>query len=328
MLSDATFLVTGGTGSFGNTLVKYLLKTDVAKIICFSRDESKQNQMRIDFPDERIKFVLGDIRSLDSISRNLVGVDYIFHAAALKHVPVSEKNPWEFIQTNILGSHNLLQSLTKASVKKSIFLSTDKAVYPVNTMGMTKAVMEKLVRSGDYPMETSCSITRYGNVIGSRGSVIPYFIDCLKSRTEVQITNPKMTRFMMSLTESVELVMFALKKGIGGDLFVQKSPAATVEDILLALADLLNIKNPKQKIIGVRPGEKIHETLLNMEEKSLATEFEKYFMVPGDPSQNLKVKVGTATLQEYSSSNTKLLSRSELVDLLSTNSEVKALLDR
>ena len=322
MLKGKSFFVSGGTGSFGNTLVKFLLKTDIARILCFSRDESKQSQMRIDFPDERIEFVLGDIRNLETVKRNLENIDYVFHAAALKHVPVSEKTPWEFIQTNIQGSHNLLQSLIHSSVQKAIFLSTDKAVYPINAMGMTKALMEKLVRSNDYRSNTSCSITRYGNVIGSRGSVIPYFIKALKSGKDVSITNPDMTRFIMSLSESVELVMFALEKGNRGDLFIQKSPAATVETILYGVADLLKIKNPQIKIVGIRPGEKIHETLLNSEEKSLAEDFGKYFRVPSIGSDASILNGSLKDFDEYSSNNTKLLSRSELKDLLSSNSEI------
>jgi UDP-glucose 4-epimerase len=209
-----------------------------------------------------------------------------------------------------------------SSVQKAIFLSTDKAVYPINAMGMTKALMEKLVRSSDYRSNTSCSITRYGNVIGSRGSVIPYFFKALKSGKDVTITNPDMTRFIMSLSESVELVMFALERGNRGDLFIQKSPAATVETILFAVADLLKIKNPPVKIVGIRAGEKIHETLLNSEEKSLAEDFGKYFRVASVGSDSNILASNSKDFNDYSSNNTKLLSRSELRDLLSYNSEI------
>ena len=238
MFKDKTFLVTGGTGSFGNTLINYLLKTDIKKIKCFSRDENKQNAMRIKILDSRMEFILGDVRDLDSVGQVLNDVDFVFHAAALKHVPVSESNPWEFIQTNIHGSRNLLLAMKKSNVKKAVFLSTDKAVYPLNTMGMTKAIMEKMVRSNNYTNNATSMITRYGNVIGSRGSVIPYFIQTLQNGSVANITNPQMTRFMMTLDESVSLVLYALKNGKPGELFIQKSPAATVETIFFAVAKL------------------------------------------------------------------------------------------
>ena len=199
MFKDKSFLITGGTGSFGHTLVNKLLDTDIQQVIVFSRDEAKQHYMRQELSDTRIKYVLGDVRNFESISRALRGVDFVFHAAALKQVPASESFPWEFVQTNVQGSHNLLRAISQSNVSNAVFLSTDKAVYPLNAMGMTKALMEKLVRSDDYASQCTSVITRYGNVIGSRGSVIPQFIDSIKKYRQVNVTDPKMTRFMMSL---------------------------------------------------------------------------------------------------------------------------------
>jgi UDP-glucose 4-epimerase len=326
MFKDKTFLVTGGTGSFGNTLINYLLKTDIKKIKCFSRDENKQNAMRIKILDSRMEFILGDVRDLDSVDQVLNDVDFVFHAAALKHVPVSESNPWEFVQTNIHGSRNLLLAMKKSNVQKAIFLSTDKAVYPLNTMGMTKAIMEKMVRSNDYTNNGTSMITRYGNVIGSRGSVIPYFIQTLQNGSVANITNPQMTRFMMTLDESVSLVLYALKNGKPGELFIQKSPAATVETIFFAVANLLNISNPKFTIGGIRPGEKIHETLLTSEEMASAKSNENYFTVPSSPSLSSDFGTLNKTPSEYSSNTTELLSQEQLVKMLSTNPEIQSLL--
>lgn len=326
MFKDKTFLVTGGTGSFGNTLINYLLKTDIKKIKCFSRDENKQNAMKTNILDSRMEFILGDVRDLDSVDQALKDVDYVFHAAALKHVPVSESNPWEFIQTNINGSRNLLLAIEKSNVQKAVFLSTDKAVYPLNTMGMTKAIMEKMVRSNNYTNIATSMITRYGNVIGSRGSVIPYFIKALQNGVVASITNPQMTRFMMTLEESVNLVLYALKNGKSGELFIQKSPAATVDTIFSAVASLLKISNPKFTISGIRPGEKIHETLLTSEEMALAKSDENYFTVPGSPILSSDLKTPHKTLSEYSSNTTTLLSQEQLVSMLSINPEIQNLL--
>lgn len=326
MFKDKTFLVTGGTGSFGNTLINYLLKTDIKKIKCFSRDENKQNAMRIKILDSRMEFILGDVRDLDSIDQVLDDVDFVFHAAALKHVPVSESNPWEFIQTNIHGSRNLLLAMRKSNVQKAVFLSTDKAVYPLNTMGMTKAIMEKMVRSNNYTNNGTSMITRYGNVIGSRGSVIPYFIQALQNGEVANITNPHMTRFMMTLDESVSLVLYALNNGKPGELFIQKSPAATVETIFFAVANLLNISSPKFTIGGIRPGEKMHETLLTSEEMASAKSNENYFTVPSSPSLSSDLGALNKTPSEYSSNTTELLNQEKLVKMLSTNPEIQSLL--
>ena len=326
MFKDKTFLVTGGTGSFGNTLINYLLKTDIKKIKCFSRDENKQNSMSLKILDSRVEFILGDVRDLESVDKVVKDVDYVFHAAALKHVPVSEGNPWEFIQTNIHGSRNLLLAMQKSNVQKAVFLSTDKAVYPLNTMGMTKAIMEKMVRSNDFTYNATSMITRYGNVIGSRGSVIPHFIQALQNGSVANITNPQMTRFMMTLEESVSLVLYALKNGKPGELFIQKSPAATVETIFFAVASLLNIPNPKFTIDGIRPGEKMHETLLTSEEMASAKSNENYFTVPSSATLNSDFGALNKTPSEYSSNNTEQLSQEQLVNLLSTNPEIQSLI--
>lgn len=307
--------------------MNHLLKTDVSEIRIFSRDESKQHYMRQTISDDRVRFFLGDVRDMDSIMYAVDGADYVFHAAALKHVPAGELHPWEFANTNILGSHNLLRAIGNSSVKKSVFLSTDKAVYPVNAMGMTKAMMEKLVRSSSYLGDSINLITRYGNVIGSRGSVIPQFIDSIQRHGRVQVTNMEMTRFMMSLEDSVELVLFALSEGESGDLFVQKAPAATVETIVEALCILIGISDIQIEIVGVRPGEKIHETLLTAEESFRSKNHHKYFQVPNverleSSSSNMRDFGGA----EYSSDNTKRLSAGELAELLAAIPSIKHML--
>jgi len=327
MLEGKSFLITGGTGSFGHTLVNRLLASEIAEIIIFSRDEAKQHFMKQKISDVRLRFILGDVRNYESIARALRGVDYVFHAAALKQVPASESFPWEFVQTNIQGSHNLLRAISESKVTNSVFLSTDKAVYPLNAMGMSKALMEKLVRSDEYSSTSTSVITRYGNVIGSRGSVIPQFIDSIKEKGFVSITDLRMTRFMMSLEESVELVLFALGNGENGDLFVQKSPAASVEVIVDALSLLLNRSDVEIRRIGIRPGEKIHETLLTAEERSLAIEHEKYFQV----RRRAGVLTDTPVVfnpnnLEYTSANTYNLTTEELAELLKMIPMVASLL--
>jgi UDP-N-acetylglucosamine 4,6-dehydratase len=322
MFLDKSFLVTGGTGSFGKTLIKYLLKTDISRIVVFSRDEEKQHSMRAEFIDSRVCFKLGDIRNQNSLRKALEGINFVFHAAALKQVPTGELFPWEFIQTNTIGTHNLLTNLEHTGVEKVVFLSTDKAVYPVNAMGMTKALMEKLVRSEDYVSKTICVITRYGNVIGSRGSVIPEFIASIKKNESVNITDQNMTRFMMSLSESVDLVMHALDKGANGDLFVQKSPAATIDVIVEALGILLN-KSVQRNFVGIRPGEKIHESLLSAEEYAHAIATEQYFQVPKIVSKNY---FSSKTTTAYTSNSTTMLNSTELASLLSNIPEISNLI--
>ena len=327
MLTGKNFLITGGTGSFGHTMVNKLLHTDVNEIVVFSRDEAKQHFMRQEISDPRVRFILGDVRNFESIAKALYGIDLIFHAAALKHVPASESAPWEFVQTNVQGSHNLLRAISESEVSKAVFLSTDKAVYPLNAMGMSKALMEKLVRSDEYPSTAKSVITRYGNVIGSRGSVIPQFIESIKKSQSVIVTDKYMTRFMMSLEESVDLVLFALENGNSGDLFVQKSPAATVETIIDALSILLDAKNIEVNTVGIRPGEKIHETLLSAEEKSLALEHQKYFQV-GKRTGGISASQSIAekSYTEYTSENTDILSAEQLADMLRAIPQISALI--
>ncbi len=326
MFENASFLVTGGTGSFGNAFIKNLLKSDIHSVTIFSRDEDKQHALRVKLSDDRVKFFLGDIRDKDAINLALKKIDFVFHAAALKHVPPSEEHPSEFIKTNVLGSSNLISAISESDVKKAIFLSTDKAVAPVNTMGMTKALMEKLVRS-NTDLEHKTCITRYGNVIGSRGSVIPQFIDSLRNKKEVTVTNPLMTRFLMSLGESVELVLHAMEHGESGDLFVQKSPAATIVTIYSALAELMGIANPKVLTIGSRPGEKIHETLLTSEEMFFSSSSEKYFQVPKrNFKHNDSSLIWTGNNEDYNSANTKLLNVNELMNVFAHNDEISRML--
>ncbi len=327
MFENSSFLITGGTGSFGNTMLERLLKTKVSRIVCFSRDESKQYLMQQSITDSRVKYIIGDIRNFDSIKRAMDGIDYLFHAAALKHVPISESFPLEFTKTNILGSHNVLRAANESRVKKAIFLSTDKAVSPINAMGMTKAMMEKIVRSEENPGTTVSCVTRYGNVIGSRGSVIPQFIGDIKSGNPIKVTNLNMTRFMMSLQESVDLVMYALSEGKSGDLFVQKSPATKVQNIVESLTAMLSMGPPKILEIGVRPGEKLHETLLSEEEMYFASENENFFKVPSivksvDLAKNRKSQINS----EYTSKTTRQLDTNELTSVLEKIPEVAALL--
>lgn len=317
MLDGKSFLITGGTGSFGQTLVERLKLTNIAEIVVFSRDEAKQYQMQQENNDPRLRFILGDVRNFESLSRALIGIDFVFHAAALKQVPSSELFPWEFVQTNIMGSHNLLNALANSNVSKAIFLSTDKAVYPLNSMGMTKALMEKLVRSSNGSGQCISVVTRYGNVIGSRGSVIPQFVKSLSESNSVSVTSLDMTRFMMTLQESVDLVLFALDFGKAGDIFVQKSPAATVETIVEALGQILGVKNIDIQMIGIRAGEKIHETLLTAEEMNLAVEHDRYFQVCKRISYLNSSERKPLSYVDYTSENAPRLSKNDLVEMLS-----------
>ncbi len=322
MFAGQTFLITGGTGSFGKTLVEHLLNTNIQKIIVLSRDEAKQHFMREEFPDTRLKMVLGDVRNEQTVRTVLQGVDFVFHAAALKQVPAGESFPWEFVQTNIAGSQNIISNLDAAEVKKAVFLSTDKAVYPVNAMGMSKAMMEKLVRAEHHGAKSCPIITRYGNVIGSRGSVIPGFLKSVKESGSVNITDGSMTRFMMSLKESVDLVLFALENGRSGDLFVQKAPASTVETLVEAL-EIMTKRKIKRNYVGIRPGEKIHESLLTAEERARASETASYFQVPRVAHQ---ISSLDSNIEEYSSNSTKMLTAFELSEMLSGIPEIRSLI--
>ncbi len=327
MFKDKVLLITGGTGSFGNAVLKHFLNSELKEIRIFSRDEKKQEDMRIEYKNNKLNFIIGDVRDFDSINSAMNGVDYVFQAAALKQVPSCEFYPMQAVNTNILGSENVLEAAARNGVKKMVVLSTDKAVYPINTMGMTKALMEKLaISKAREPrvLENNAVIcaTRYGNVMCSRGSIIPLFIKQIKEGKPLTITNPNMTRFMMSLDESVSLVLFAFEHAQPGDIFVQKAPAATILTLATALKELFNAHNEIQ-IIGPRHGEKMYETLCGKEEMSKGTDLGGFYRIPADLRDLNYTKYiqtdGPALIdEEYNSDNTKQLNVSELKDLLLT----------
>lgn len=324
MYKDKVLLVTGGTGSFGNAVVKRFLETDIKEIRILSRDEKKQDDMRRLYKNDRLKFFIGDVRDRNSIVDAIKGADFIFHAAALKQVPSCEFYPLEAVKTNIIGTSNVLDVASAYGVKKVVVLSTDKAAYPINAMGMTKALMEKIATAkalsiGDDGMIV-CK-TRYGNVMASRGSVIPVFREQMMNGYDVTVTDGNMTRFMMSLDDAVDLVMYAFKNGKQGDLFVQKAPSATINTLVEAMAKLLNVK-PCINVIGVRHGEKMYETLVTKEEMSRAEDLGEYYRVPMD-DRNLNyalVKSDSADSVEihgeFNSDTTKILNVDEMVELL------------
>ena len=332
MFKNKTLLITGGTGSFGNAVLKYFINSDLKEIRIFSRDEKKQEDMRIVFKNKKINFFIGDVRDFDSINNAMMGVDYVFHAGALKQVPSCEFFPMQAVKTNILGAENVLEAAARNNVKKVIVLSTDKAVYPINTMGMSKAIMEKLAvsKSRDPRVQANGGIicaTRYGNVMCSRGSIIPLFIKQIKEGKPLTITNSNMTRFMMSLEDSVELVLFAFNNAKPGDIFVQKSPAAKIETLAIALKELFNASN-EIKIIGARHGEKMYESLCGKEEMSKAENLEKFYRVPADLrdlnySKYVQTDGPRLNNDEYNSDNTKRLNVEELKALLLTLDYVK-----
>lgn len=319
MFKDKTLLITGGTGSFGNAVLKRFLKTDIKEIRIFSRDEKKQDDMRKLYMNDKIKFYIGDVRDRNSIKDAMHGVDYIFHAAALKQVPSCEFFPMQAVQTNIIGTDNVLSVAIESGVKKVICLSTDKAAYPINAMGISKAMMEKVFvaksRTVD-PEKTLICGTRYGNVMASRGSVIPLFVEQIKSGLPLTITNPDMTRYLMSLEEAVELVLFAFKNGQAGDIMVQKSPASTIMDLAIAVKELFHADN-EIKIIGTRHGEKVYETLLTKEEYHVAEDMTEFYRVPADKrdlNYNKYFVEGVAENldEEYTSHNTYRLNVEEI----------------
>jgi UDP-glucose 4-epimerase len=322
---NKTLLITGGTGSFGNAVLNHFLKTDIGEIRIFSRDEKKQEDLRIHYKNDKLNFILGDVRDFDSINNAMRGVDYVFQAAALKQVPSCEFYPLQAVKTNILGSENVLEAATRNNVKKVVVLSTDKAVYPINTMGMTKALMEKLAisKSRDPRMlkhEGVICATRYGNVMASRGSIIPLFISQIKEGKPLTITDPEMTRFMMTLPDSVRLVLFAFKNAGPGDIFVQKSPAATILTLAQALKEIFNAKN-EIRVIGPRHGEKLFETLCGKEEMSKAEDLGDFYRIPADMRDLNYTKYvqtdGPKLIdEEYNSNNTKRLNVEELKSLL------------
>ncbi|MDF1848795.1 MAG: polysaccharide biosynthesis protein [Parvibaculaceae bacterium] len=284
MFADKTLLITGGTGSFGNAVLKRFLDSDFKEIRVFSRDELKQEQMRISLRNEKVKFYIGDVRDFGSVNDAMVGVDYVFHAAALKQVPSCEFYPLEAVKTNVLGAENVMRAVIEQRVKRCVVLSTDKAVYPINAMGMSKAMMEKVMVAKSRlcdPTQTVLSATRYGNVMASRGSVIPLFLKQLQSGQSLTLTDPSMTRFLMTLDESVDLVLYAFTNSQPGDIFVQKAPACTVEVLAIAMRELLQLDN-EIKIIGTRHGEKEFESLVSREEMARAEEMDRYYRIASD----------------------------------------------
>ena len=322
--TEQVLMITGGTGSFGNAVLKRFLSTDVAEIRIFSRDEKKQGEMRIAQNDERLKFYIGDVRDRDSVHQAMKGVSLVFHAAALKQVPSCEFYPMEAVRTNILGGDNVMAAAIANGVYRVVVLSTDKAVYPINAMGMSKALMEKAMvararMQGDD--ETVLCATRYGNVMASRGSVIPHFIGQLKTGQALTVTDPNMTRFLMSLDDSVDLVLHAYEHASQGDIFVQKAPASTVGDLAQALKELFDQDTPIQ-VIGTRHGEKLYESLLSREEMSRAEETERYYRVPADTrdlNYSKYFSVGEeriSHLDDYTSHNTERLDVAQVKELL------------
>lgn len=320
MFNNKVIIITGGTGSFGNAVLNRFLYTDVKEIRIFSRDEKKQDDMRKTYNNPKIKFHIGDVRDYESVANAMIGVDYVFHAAALKQVPSCEFFPIQAVKTNVLGAENVLRAGIANSVKKAIVLSTDKAVYPINAMGMSKAMMEKVMVAYSRQQPEGGTVlcgTRYGNVMASRGSVIPLFIDQIKTGKPITITDPTMTRYLMSLEEAVELVVYAYQHGVQGDIFVQKSPASTVIDLAQALIEMFEA-NTEIKIIGTRHGEKKHETLVNREEMAKAIDLPGYYRIPADIRDLNYGKYfddGTAaisTQEEYTSENTYRLSIPEI----------------
>lgn len=330
---NKTLLITGGTGSFGNAVLDYFLNTDIKEVRVFSRDEKKQEDMRISYKNDKLNFIVGDIRDFDSINSAMRGVDFVFHAAALKQVPSCEFYPMQAIKTNILGAENVMEAAAVNRVSKVVVLSTDKAVYPINTMGMSKAMMEKMAisKARDNRVKESGSVicaTRYGNVMCSRGSIIPLFIKQIKEGKPLTITNPKMTRFMMSLQDSVDLVLFAFENAEPGDVFVQKSPAANIETLAQALLELFNV-NSEIKIIGPRHGEKMYESLCGREEMAKAVDLGDFYKVPADYrdlnyTKYIQDDGPDLEQDEYNSDNTKQLSVKELKELLLTLNYVQS----
>ncbi|HEY5586302.1 MAG TPA: polysaccharide biosynthesis protein [Ruminiclostridium sp.] len=324
MFAGKTLLITGGTGSFGNAVLRRFLNTNIKEIRVFSRDEKKQEDMRIELKNDKVKFYIGDVRNYDSISFALNNVDYIFHAAALKQVPSCEFYPIEAVRTNILGTENVLNAAIANSVKKVICLSTDKAVYPINAMGISKAMMEKVMVAKSRAVSDNGTIlcgTRYGNVMASRGSVIPLFIKQIKQGFPITITDPNMTRFLMSLDDALDLVLFAYENGLPGDIFVQKAPASTILDLAEAIKELFD-SSSEIKIIGTRHGEKLYETLLTREEKSKAEDLGDYFRIAAD-NRDLNYnkyfvegKTTVSTFDDYNSHNTIRLTKEEVKDVL------------
>ncbi|MEL0008747.1 MAG: polysaccharide biosynthesis protein [Flammeovirgaceae bacterium] len=323
MFKNKTLLITGGTGSFGNAVLNKFLDSDIKEIRIFSRDEKKQDDMRRQYQNDKIKYFIGDVRSENSLNQAMVGVDYIFHAAALKQVPSCEFYPMEAVQTNIIGTENMLNSAIKHNVKKVICLSTDKAVYPINAMGVSKSLMEKVfVAKSRINSETTIIGTRYGNVMASRGSVIPLFYNQISNNQSITITDPKMTRFMMTLDNAVDLVLFAFKTGKTGDIFVQKAPSTTIGELAETMKKIYK-SDSKIKNIGIRHGEKIHETLLSREEKLVSEDLGDYFRIPADNrdlnyDKYFSKGMELSEVDEFNSYNTTRLNENQLIELLAS----------
>jgi len=324
MFKNKTLLITGGTGSFGNAVIKRFLNTGIKEIRIFSRDEKKQDEMRNAYRNEKLKFYIGNVRDYDSIYSAMHGADYVFHAAALKQVPSCEFFPVEAVKTNILGTENVLNAAISQNVSKVIVLSTDKAVYPINAMGMSKALMEKVMMAKSRTVNEKRIVlcgTRYGNVIASRGSVIPLFVDQIKNGQSLTVTDPHMTRFIMSLENAVELVLYAFENGNAGDIFVQKSPACTIGDLAVAVNELFEAKNEVQ-VIGTRHGEKLYETLLNREEMANAQDLGDYYRIPVDARDLnynkyfIEGEEQISSKEDYTSNNTKILNVEEIKEVL------------
>jgi UDP-glucose 4-epimerase len=325
MFSNKTLLITGGTGSFGNAVLARLLNSDIKEIRIFSRDEKKQDDMRHELKSDKVKFYIGDVRDRASVDNVMKGVDFVFHAAALKQVPSCEFFPMQAIQTNVIGANNVLESAVENNVKKVIVLSTDKACYPINAMGISKAMMEKVAiakgRSLGFDASTVICITRYGNVMASRGSVIPLWIEQIKTNKNITITDPSMTRFMMTLDDAVNLVLYAFENGKNGDLFIQKAPASTLETLFQALKELYK-SNMSYQVIGTRHGEKLYESLVTREEMAKAIEMDNYYRIPCD-ARDLNYEKYFVNgddikneISDYHSHNTRRLNITEMKELL------------
>ena len=324
MFKDKILLITGGTGSFGNAVLQRFLHSDFAEIRVFSRDEKKQEDMRIALKSDKVKFYIGDVRDYDSVHDATQGVDYVFHAAALKQVPSCEFYPMEAVRTNVLGAENVMRAAIAQGVSRCVVLSTDKAVYPINAMGMSKAMMEKVMVGKSRlcdPGKTVLSATRYGNVMASRGSVIPLFLSQLQAGKALTITDPNMTRFLMSLEESVDLVLYAFENARAGDIFVQKAPASTVGDLAQALRELLR-RSDEIKIIGTRHGEKLYESLVSREEMARSEDLGGYFRIPAD-SRDLNYdkyfvegETEISSIDDYTSHNTRRLNVEQVKEVL------------
>jgi len=336
MLGNKVLMITGGTGSFGNTVLNRFLTTDIGEIVIFSRDEKKQEDMRIALRSPKVRFCIGDVRDYASIAQAMRGVDYVFHAAALKQVPSCEFFPMEAIRTNVLGTENVLNAAIENRVQRVILLSTDKAVYPINAMGISKAMAEKVLIAKARTVTNGGPVlcaTRYGNVMASRGSVIPLFIEKIKAGAPMRVTDPNMTRFLMSLEESVDLVMHAFEHGQQGDIFVQKAPASTIGVLAQALRELFDGTSPME-IIGTRHGEKLYESLVSREEMSKALDIGRYYRIPADNrdlNYELFISQGSPAANEvddYTSHNTQRLDVGEVKRLLLTLEYVRGELGR